>query len=68
MQVILHTTHCPQCKVLEAKLTQAGIEFELDEDPQHIQDLGFMSAPILEVDGSAMIFGDAIKWVAQQQQ
>ena len=27
---------------------------------------GFMSAPILEVDGEPMEFGDAIRWVNEQ--
>ena len=63
---VLHTTHCPQCKVLQSKLEAKGIDFEIDEDIDHILALGYKSAPILEVNGSAMLFSDAIKWVDAQ--
>lgn len=66
MKIILFSTNCPQCKVLEAKLKEKGITFELIDGEraiEYIQERGFMSAPLLSIDGENMPFGKAIKWV-----
>jgi len=63
MNVILYSTHCPRCVVLEEKLEDADIEFELIEDQNIMQEKGFMSAPMLEVDGQVMDFVKANKWI-----
>lgn len=62
-KVILYTTHCPKCKVLETKLKQLNIDYQIVEDEQVMIDKGFMEAPKLEVDGKMMGFGEAIKWL-----
>ena len=49
--------------VLEEKLEDADIEFELIEDQDIMQEKGFMSAPRLEVDGQVMDFAKANKWI-----
>lgn len=63
MKVILYTTHCPKCKVLTAKLKAKGVDYEEVTDVDVMRDKGFMSAPMLEVDGKIMTFVEAIKWV-----
>ena len=63
MQTILYSTGCPKCNVLKTKLTQKGVDFKLIEDADAMISKGFMSAPMLEVDGNAMDFMDAVKWV-----
>lgn len=63
MHTILYSTGCPKCNVLKTKLTQKGVDFELIEDADAMISKGFMSAPMLEVDGNAMDFMDAVKWV-----
>ncbi len=63
MKVILYTTHCPKCKVLTAKLKAKGVNYEEVTDVDVMRDRGFMSAPMLEVDGKIMTFVEAIKWV-----
>lgn len=63
MQTILYSTGCPKCNVLKTKLTQKGVDFKLIEDADAMINKGFMSAPMLEVDGNAMDFMDAVKWV-----
>ena len=65
MKVILYTTHCPKCKVLETKLNQKNIEHEIIEDEQIMLDKGFMSAPMLEIDGEVMDFAAAINWTKE---
>lgn len=59
----LYSTHCPQCKVLETKLDRAQIKYEVIDDQDEMIRLGFKSAPVLEVDGKAMPFAEAVKWV-----
>ena len=63
MQVILYSTHCPKCHVLEIKLKQLSIDFELVDDMDLMKSKGFMAAPMLEVDGQIMAFGEAVKWL-----
>ena len=61
--IILYTTHCPQCNVLEKKLEQAGVKYAVSEDVQELLKLGFMSAPILKVDDEIFTFKEACLWV-----
>lgn len=63
MNVILYTTHCPQCNILTKKLDLAGVEYSVCDDPQEILKLGFMSAPILKVDDEIYLFKEAVLWI-----
>ena len=63
MEVTLYTTHCPKCRVLEAKLKQKGVKFEVVEDQDVMVEKGFMEAPMLEVDGKIMDFVEAVIWL-----
>lgn len=62
-KIVFHSSHCPRCKVLEAKLKQKGIEYEENNDIQVMQDKGLEMAPALEVDGKMMDFKEAVNWV-----
>ena len=61
--VILYTTHCPKCKVLEKKLEKANIQYEVCEDAAIMTEKGFTSAPMLEVNGKAFTFKEAADWI-----
>ena len=63
MSVTLFTTHCPKCKVIEKKLAQKNIEYEMVEDINIMKEKGFKSLPMLEVDGQIFNFVEANKWV-----
>ena len=67
MSIILYSTGCPKCNVLEAKLNSKSIKYEVCTDIEVMQSKGMMSAPNLEVDGKLMSFGDAIKWINTEQ-
>lgn len=67
MKVTLYSTNCPRCKVLAQKLMDKNIEFEISENVDEMISRGFMSAPVLMVDGEAMNFTDAIKWVNDKE-
>lgn len=66
MNIVLYSTDCPMCKVIEAKLKQSNIEFEKINDVDLMVQKGFRSAPILEVDGVAYNFKEAIEWVKER--
>ena len=66
MSIVLYTTYCPKCKVLETKLNQKNIQFELNDNVRELIKKGYAQAPMLEVDGELMDFGEAVKWVGKQ--
>lgn len=69
MDIKLYTTHCPKCKVVEKKLGMKNIDFESIDDNDEVINIGKLyglsSAPILVVDGNAMDFAEANKWIAR---
>ena len=63
MKVVFYTIDCPKCRVLESKLKTKMVAFEECRDIEIMQEKGFKSAPMLEVDGTVMSFGEAVKWI-----
>lgn len=66
MKVVLYTTHCPKCIVLEKKMASKGIVHEIVTDTTLMLKKGFATAPMLEVDGKLMDFKDANTWINEQ--
>ena len=64
-KIILYSTDCPKCKVLKKKLDVNGIKYEVVSDTNVMQEKGFASAPILEVNGECMDFAKANNWVKE---
>ena len=63
MQITLFSTRCPRCSVLEKKLKQKGIDYNEVNDVSIMEGKGFLSVPILEVDGKIMDFKEANDWI-----
>jgi glutaredoxin len=63
LKIVLYSTGCPRCNVLETKLKNKGIDFEEINDTKLMIDKGFDSVPILEVDGNYMDFGKANEFI-----
>ena len=61
--IILYSTNCPKCKVLEQKLKSKNIEYIEFTDVDKMIEMGFSVMPMLEVDGIVMDFGTANKWI-----
>ena len=61
--IILYSTGCPKCNVLEKKLKSKNVEYVLVEGEQAISEKGFSEAPLLEVEGSVKTFTEAVQWV-----
>lgn len=63
MQVILYTTHCPKCEVLEKKLKEKEIEYFVNDDLDEMLRRGFTVAPMLQVNEDLLDFGDAVRFI-----
>lgn len=66
MDVVLYSTGCPQCMVLEKKLDLKGIPYIKSDDFTKVIEAGYTTAPVLEVAGVLMTFGEANKWVSER--
>lgn len=64
--IILYSTHCPKCRMLEAQLRKKGINFELVTDVDVMLKKGMSSAPMLEVDGELKDYVKATKWIMEE--
>lgn len=65
-QVTLYSTHCPRCQVLEKKLTNAGIAYNVCDDVSFMRAQGWKEAPMLAADGKVMDFRAAVAWINQR--
>ena len=63
MKIVLFSTHCPKCNVLEKKLKTKNIEYEEINDVSIMKKKGYLSVPVLEVDGTSMDFKTANDWI-----
>ena len=63
MEVILYSTHCPRCEVLEEKLKSKGIEYIEENFVEVMQTKGIMSVPVLEYNGELLDFVNAVKLI-----
>lgn len=65
--VTLYTTHCPKCIILEKKLQDKNIEYQVCDDVDLMLSKGMQEAPYLEVEEKEMMnFSKAIKWVNEK--
>ena len=46
-KIILYTTHCPKCRILEKKLQDKKVEYDTVEDVEEMKKLGINSVPML---------------------
>lgn len=67
MEVKLYSTHCPKCNVLTKKLQNKNIPFEEITDIDIIISKGYLTVPLLEVDGHIMNFNEANDWISTQE-
>ena len=65
-KITLYTTHCSKCRILESKLKQKNIEFEICEDVDKMREIGVLSVPVLQIDGNKMSYYDAVQFINQK--
>ena len=63
MKVVFYTIGCPQCLLVERKLTEKWIPYDEKNDIEEMISLGFKHAPILVVDDKVMGVKDALNWI-----
>lgn len=63
MPPILYTTHCPKCEVLKNKLIEKHIDFVECDNELEMRAKGFLSVPILNMNGKNLTYMEAIRWV-----
>lgn len=62
--MLMYTTGCSKCKILESKLNDKGIKYDVCEDKEIMKSKGFRSVPVLELDdGTILTYGKAVKYV-----
>lgn len=66
MKVILFSTHCPKCMVLQKKLQAANIDYDENCNVDEMLEMGIRQAPMLKVDDELLDFSQAIAWLASQ--
>lgn len=66
-KVVLYGNNCPKCRILAEKLSLKNIDFEENNNVESLISMGFMSIPVLEVDGNFMNFQEANSWVNNQK-
>lgn len=65
MNTVLYSTHCPKCEILQEKLDDKNIKYDICTDKKLMLSKKFLSAPMLEVDGKVMTYLEAIKWIKE---
>ena len=63
----LYSTGCPKCRVLEKKLTEKGIEYNLISDKDIMKEKGLNFLPVLEIDDRLLEFKEAVNWVNEEK-
>ena len=63
--ITLYTIGCPQCRVLEKKLKDAGVDFDIETNEEVMMQKGFIQSPMLQVDDSVYNFSEAINWLKE---
>lgn len=65
--IILYTTHCPKCEVLEKKLKQKNLTYQTCTDVNLMEDKQILFTPVLEVNGNLLSFSDAVQYINSKE-
>lgn len=67
MEIILYSTNCPKCKILEKKLTEKNIKFTKNNNVVAMTELGIDQVPVLSIDDKLLGFVEANKWINERE-
>ena len=65
MKITLYSTGNTESKELEKALRGKNLKYEIVKDVDIMQEKGFMSAPMLEVDEEVMNYVSGRKWISE---
>lgn len=66
MKVILYSTGCPQCNILKEMLQKKNIIFQIEDNIEEMKRLGFLSLPMLSIDGKIFNFKEAFNFLKNE--
>ena len=61
--IVLYTTHCPMCLMLERKLKEKNINYIEISDTNKIKEAGIKNVPVLKVGNKTMDSYNAMQWI-----
>lgn len=61
--MVLYSTHCPKCKILEKRLKEKNIQYEEVNDVDVMILKGIQSAPVLEIGEKLLDFKSANNYI-----
>lgn len=64
--MILYSTGCPRCIILEKKLAEKNMKYNYEDNAEIMLAKGMTTAPMLEVDGKLLDFARAIEYINSQ--
>ena len=67
-EIVLYSTGCPKCKILESKLQEKGVYYTKNTSVDEMVKLGFTAVPMLKVGEKVLNFGEAVKWVNSRKE
>ena len=62
-KIILYTTGCPRCRLLERQLDEKGIKYEKSDDVEILIENGFSTVPVLFVNNKILTFPKSVKYI-----
>ena len=65
--IILYSTHCPKCTVLQKKLDKANVQYEICDDVDIIVKKDFTNMPVLEIENETLSFKQAVDWINKKE-
>lgn len=61
--IILYSTGCPKCRVIENKLIEKNIKFQKVNDKEEMIKKDILNVPVLEIGNTIMGFVEANTWI-----
>lgn len=62
-KIILYTTHCPMCLMLERKLKEKNINYTEISDIEEIKKANIKNVPVLKIGEELMDSYNAMQWI-----
>lgn len=62
-KLILYTTHCPKCTILEKKLNAKNLTYDICENVEVMKALGIQFTPMLAIEDRLLSFSEAVQYI-----
>lgn len=65
--ITLYTIDCPKCIILEKKLNQKNINYNICKDIDIMKEKNIIKLPMLQIDNNLLSYKEAVDWVNEQE-